>query len=158
MEFWPHQCIITPYTRYEQKSVLRVRECRQTVVIHPIEGVFDIDTCKWRADTIPSLNRSVSWDEIIPNDAYCDCTRFHYNSPEIKPDKRPIVKRVDTLAEQEAEELKAKEKQHQEYLKRYYDEQKLKSSQRYKSWIKDDPITIQRRLEAAAKKRQRQNW
>ncbi len=178
MDFWPHNCIITPYTRYEQKAVLRVREPRQTVMVHPFEGKFNVDTCKWDSDSIPSLNAGVSYDDLIrgfspqntypsiPNDDLC----FDEHLGLISISK--CYKPRDTLAEQEAEELRMKQRNHAMYLAREKERLewlKIEEQLKRQRWAvktttpvykpnQNDPGIEKRLEEAALKKRQGQGW
>lgn len=115
-----HKWVMTPYTRYEMKHVLNVREARQTVVIK-YNKIFNIDTGKFDFDSLPTLNTELMGDlfEAGPyyeHHSYLESNREEMLRPlasdalvsdaiELPKTIRP-PRRIDTLEEQEAEEEK----------------------------------------------------
>lgn len=132
--------VITPHTRYEKRCVLNVREPFQTALAWN-RRYYDSDTDRFDSNRIKSFN-SICLAQLIEYEgefelsgSYGNYERHHI----LVPNKRPTLKTSerrklrDTLDEQEAEELKEKERHraawHAACQKREADERALRISQ-----------------------------
>lgn len=111
MFFWSHKCVQTPYTSYEIKETLRVRENKATVTAFDYCRYQDPDTGRFNFDKLKSLNSETRWVEMM------DCEPYDNRLPGTCPytfEQYDIVLPVfngrakDTLQEQEEEEARLK--------------------------------------------------
>jgi hypothetical protein len=77
----PYQWVMTPFTCYERRAELRVRESRQTAIVWD-KRYYNIDTMKFDSNNIKSLN-SFSLCDLMEyrDDGINHYHGYHYDMP-----------------------------------------------------------------------------
>ena len=77
----PYQWVMTPFTVYERRCELRVRESRQTAIVWD-RRYFNIDTMKFSTDHLRTQNSISLYDLMeLRDDGQCHYHGYHFETP-----------------------------------------------------------------------------